>query len=225
MFADAYRATFATLGICLGNEDGCSISEIEEAEKHLGVTLPDPLRDYYLVAGRENRINQFHNRLISLEKLWIDAGHVVFMEENQWVVFWGVRAVGATQTDTAVFQGVNGRDKGIEWYPESESCGMFLNVMAIWHGSFGGAAAHTAVGYVDENSTRSLLDEKWKLVGDVNGMRAYIQNGRAVCFLKWEDFMQKHRKLPAWRVFAAAASTNELQQLKESLPAQWENWG
>jgi hypothetical protein len=97
--------------------------------------------------------------------------------------------------------------------------------MAVWHASFGGAAAHTAVGYVDESATRAKLDEQWKLIGEVNAMRAYKQASRAVCFLKWQDFMQKYRKLPAWRVFAATASAEELEQLKGSLQAQWEEWG
>lgn len=83
----------------------------------------------------------------------------------------------------------------------------------------------TAVGYVDESATRATLDEQWKLIGEVNAMRAYKQSGRAVCFIKWEDFIQKHRQLPAWRVFAAAASVGELERLKASLPAQWEEWG
>lgn len=60
------------------------------------------------------------------------------------------------------------------------------------------------------------------LIGEVNAMRAYKQAGRAVCFVKWEDFMQKHRKLPAWRVFVVAASADELDRLTDSLQALWE---
>jgi hypothetical protein len=137
-------------------------------------------------------------------------------------IFWNHKHAKA---DAAVFQGVNLREKGIEWHLDHDSCFTFLKVMAIWHASFGGAAAHTAVGYVDEGSTRATLDEQWEHVGEVNGIRAYRQPGRAVCFLKWEDFIQKHRKLPAWRMFAAAASAEELERLKASLQAQWEEWG
>lgn len=225
MFADSYQDTFATLGVRLGSGDGCLITEIEEAEKRLGVRLPESLKEFYLVAGREKRINQFHNRLLAPEKLRVEAERVVFLEENQWVVYWGVPAVREAQADAAVFQGVNLGDKGIEWYPETDSCSTFLNVMAVWHASFGGAAAHTAVGFVDEQTTRAALDEQWTLIGEVNAMRAYKQAGRAVCFIKWEDFMQKRRKLPAWRVFAATASADELERLKASLQAQWEGWG
>jgi len=67
-----------------------------------------------------------------------------------------------------------------------------------------------------------LLDDQWQLVGEVNAMRAYKQLGCAVCFLKWEDFIQRKRNLPAWRIFAAAASEDDLERTKHSLPAQWE---
>jgi hypothetical protein len=97
--------------------------------------------------------------------------------------------------------------------------------MAIWNASSGGAAANTAVGYVHEETTRRTLDQDWQLIGEVNAMRAYKQEGRAVCFLKWEDSIQKSRNLPPWRVFAAAASQAELKGIKASLEAQWEQTG
>ena len=56
-------------------------------------------------------------------------------------------------------------------------------------------------------------------------MRAYKQEGRAICFLKWEDVFQNKRNLPPWRVFAAAISETELERIKASLQAQWEQWG
>jgi hypothetical protein len=220
VFTDAYRDTFATLGVRLSSEDACSTADIDAAESRLKVRLPGSLREYYLLAGREKRINQFHNRLLPPEKLWIDSDRGVFMEENQWVVYWGVPAIQETRPDAPVFQGVNGREKGIRWYSETDSCANFLNVTAVWHASFGGAAAHTAVGYVDEEITRKTLDEHWQLVGEVNAMRAYKQRGRrAVCFLKWE------KNPPRWRVFATAASDDELERLKVSLDGRWEQWG
>jgi hypothetical protein len=225
VFTDTYHDTFATFGIRLRSEDACSNADVEAAESRLAIKLPGSLKDYYRVAGREKRINRFHNRLLPPEKLFIDSGRVVFMEENQWVVYWGVPAVPEMKRDDAVFQGVNRRDKGIEWYPEHDSCFTFLNVMAVWHASFGGAAVHTAVGYVDECTARAVLDERWEFIGEVNAMRAYKQSGRAVCLLKWVDLIQKHRKLPEWRVFAVAASEDELSQLQASLQAQWEEWG
>lgn len=222
MFVESYQDTFATVGVRLGRNDACSAADINKAERRLGIMLPESLKEFYRIAGREKRVNQCHNRLLSLEELWIDSERVVFMEENQSVVFWGIPAVREAKPDAALFQGVNCHDKGIEWYSETDSCSTFLNVMVVWHASFGGGAAHSAVGYVDENATRATLDQQWTLIGEVNAMRAYRQAGRAVCFLKWEDFLQKHRNLPTWRVFVAAASAEELEWLKASLQAQWE---
>ena len=225
MFTEAYHNTFATLGIRLRSEDSCANADIEDAERRLAVVLPESLKEYYRVAGRETRINRLHNRLLLPEKLFIDSGRVVFMEENQRVVYWSVPVGQDVKPDAVVFQGVNYRDKGIEWHPENDSCFTFLKVMAIWHASYGGAAANTAVGYVDEGITRAALDDRWQLVGEVNAMRAYKQPGRAVCFLKWEDFFQRKLNLPSWRLFAAAATLDELERLKDSVQAQWEPWG
>ncbi|MFL5243126.1 MAG: SMI1/KNR4 family protein [Gemmataceae bacterium] len=225
LFTDSYQDTFATLGVPLRSQDASANADIADAEQRLAIKLPSSLREYYLLAGREKRINQFHNRLLPPEKLFIDSGRLVFMEENQCVVYWAVPAAPEVKPDTAVFQGVSRRDKGIEWHTEHDSCFIFLNVMAIWHASFGGAGKHTAIGYVDESTTRVTLDQGWHFVGEANAMRAYKQSERAICFLKWEDFIQKDRQLPAWRVFAVAASEDGLSQLQASLPAHWKERG
>ncbi|WP_435016239.1 hypothetical protein TA3x_003803 [Tundrisphaera sp. TA3] len=225
MFADSYRETFASFGIPLGREDACTEAEIAEAEGRLAMRLPRSLREYHLVAGREQRINQYHNRFLPPEKMFADSGHLVFMEENQRVVYWGIPADREAKPDAAVFQGVNRRGEAIDWYEEHESCASFLNVMAIWNASFGGAAANIAAGQVDEAATRAMLDGHWKFSGEVNAMRAYTQPGRAVCFLRYHVGFPGSRTPPPWWVFAAAASAGELDRLKASLPAQWEPWG
>ncbi len=224
-FRDFYRETFATFGLRLCDEDGFADSDIKLAEQRLEIELPISLKEYYLVAGREKRINQFHDRLLPPEKLFTDSGRLVFMEENQCVVYWGTTADQVVKTDAQVFHGLNCHDSGIEWHPEHDSCFTFLTVMAVWHASFGGAAANTAVGYVEEQITRETLDGQWQFVGEVNAMRAYTQSGRAVCFLKWEDAFQKKLGLPAWRIFVAGASEDDLEQIRRSLRAEWDEWG
>jgi hypothetical protein len=221
VFGESYHETFAAIGVRLGKEDECAGADIEDAEKELGIRIPTCLKDYYVVCGREKQINQFHDRLLAPDEWFVDAERLIFMEENQRVVFWGIPASQQRTKDAAVFQGVNLEGESIEWHPEHDSCFTFLNVMAIWHASGGGAAANTAVGYVDERSTRKALDVHWKLVGEVNGMRAYTQSGRALCFLKWEDSIQKKSRLPPWRVYAAAATEADLERIKTSLQAQW----
>jgi len=222
VFRDSYRDTFAAVGVQLSIDDGCASADIDGAEKRLQVKIPLSLREYYLLSGWEKRINQFHNRLLAPEKWFIESDHLVFMEENQWVLYWGISAHEGPKTDAPVFQGVNLRIKGIQWHAEHDSCFIFLNAMAIWHASFGGAAANTAMGYVEEERARRTLDENWILVGEVNAMRAYKKGRQAACFLKWEDLLQRRHNLPAWRVSAAAATAADLEQLKTTLRAQWE---
>ncbi len=230
-FTDSYRETFATVGVHLRDEDGCTNAEIGEAERRLGIKIPASLQEYYLLSGREKRINQFFDRLRPPDKWEIDSVHwdidrnqLVFMEENQCAAYWGVPSAQERKADDAVSVGFNIRHKGIQWRPEHDSCFTFLNAMIFWHASFGGAVENTAVGFVQEEPARKTLDDGWQLVGEVRGMRAYRRNGQAICLVRWEDIMQKMRKLPPWRVHAAAASADALEETKIALPAQWERW-
>lgn len=222
---DSYRELFSCLGIQLRQEDGCSVEEISRVEEKMEIKIPESLRNFFLIAGRENRVNQFHNRILFPEKWELDSGYLIFLEENQNVVYWGVPAIQKSAADAEVFHGVNLRDDGIEWHKEHDSCSTFLQVMIAWHASCGGAVDHTAVGYVDELVTRERLDGEWQLIGEVNAMRAYRRPNQLVCFLKWEDMVQKIRKISPWRVFAAAASSADLEETKQLLTATWEPWG
>jgi hypothetical protein len=191
----------------------------------LKVKVPASLREFYLIAGREGRINQKYNRLLPPAKWLIDDRRLIFMEENQRTVFWAVAACNRASTDAVVFQGVNHKSEGIEWFVEHERCSEFLNVMAVWNATYGGAAAFCAVGYVDEVKTRETLDANFQFLGEVNEMRAYKNGAGVVSFLKWEDRFQQLRKLPPWRVFIGGADAERRTSVKNSLPAQWEDWG
>jgi hypothetical protein len=48
-----YLSLFARLGFPLSKCDGISEAQISKSEAKLGLRLPNALRDYYLVAGRE----------------------------------------------------------------------------------------------------------------------------------------------------------------------------
>ena len=76
--------------------DGVAEAEIAAAEARLGLKLPTVLREFYALVGRRKDINAVHNRLISLEESEVDQDRLVFYEENQAVVLWGVSI--ATQT-------------------------------------------------------------------------------------------------------------------------------
>jgi len=91
-FAERLNSTFATLVRPLTPEDGQSEMSISDPETRLGLKLPAVLRDYYLLAGRFDRFNRAHNELRRPDEWSVDGGKLVFLEENQCVVFWGVEA-------------------------------------------------------------------------------------------------------------------------------------
>src|SRR4051794_31829687 len=100
-----YRTLFGSLGYPLAARDGISEPQLAKAEKKMGVRLPGALRDYYLVAGRERSLNHAFNHLCMPGEWEVEASKLIFMEENQTVVVWGVTATSPPTQDPRVFQG------------------------------------------------------------------------------------------------------------------------
>ncbi len=111
--------------------DGLPDAEMREAEKRLGLQLPISLRDYYRTAGNLSELNEAHNLLLGPHSLFVEEGFLVFMEENQSVVRWGLKMseLSASQ-DPEVWQRVNS-DRA-EWYSEEMSFSEFIIRMFDW---------------------------------------------------------------------------------------------
>jgi hypothetical protein len=139
----------------------------------------------------------------------IERKRLIFMEENQAVVLWGVPVRDLHADDPAVYQGVNGPQ--IKWYREQRWCSTFLCVMLYWQAAFGGAMplSSTALASV---TLRRLLRHNWRFVGEVNRMQAFSKPGKSVCHLKWDN---------AWRVFAGAANQEKMDEIASELALTW----
>lgn len=219
-FADTYRTTYATLGHPLEAADELSASRQEAAENRLGIRIPKALREYYRVAGAEENFNRIFNRLLDPKDWFLDAERLVFMEENQAVVFWGVAATDTPTDDPPVFLGVNGDP--IAWYPEHAHCSAFLQVMLHWHGAFGGAMKYCSTARVSSQFSKKLK-RGWRLVGEINKMRAYNRDGRAICLLKWDDWPGQPAGRSLWRIFAGAVNERSLDQMAAELRVKWDD--
>ena len=166
--------------------DSASMDEehLARAERHFGVILPESLRGYYLTIGNLGILNDAHNQLLPPREWFLDDGKLVFMVENQAVVYWGVDATLSPDDDPPVFQGINRRpDEEIDWHLECPRCSVFLSVMLIWQAVMGGlewcgmsedTAGHSVVDY---------LESKWRRVGSDNETLAYRREGLAACLL------------------------------------------
>ena len=214
-FERYYRRSFELLGFPLKRSDGTALGRIEAAERRLGVCLPEPLRQYYLAAGKESRFNHAHNRLIDLSELEVDSKRLIFLEENQCVVVWGIDLKPTGGSDPKVLQGVTGDE--IRWYREHEHCSIFLNVMLHWQAAFGGGMPFTASAPAPPFS-RARLKSHWTCVGESNRMKAYSRPGQVVCLLKWKD----GEDAALWRVFAGAADRRLFDAIPSELRIEWD---
>ena len=217
-FQSEYRQLFKEVGQPLSSRDGIPESRITAAEKRLGSHLPVSLREYYLVAGSEKKLNLAFNRLYEVSEWELDSGKLVFMEENQATVRWGVTVRSRPADDPQVLQSQLCQGAYEDWEPEHDSCAVFLKFMICMHASFGGGLECTASAAIPE-TLQKTLDESWRFMGEVKKMRAYTREGQVVCFSPWKDFFGSK---PIWRVFAGAASRQALEAIQRDLAVVWD---
>ncbi|HEU5118345.1 MAG TPA: hypothetical protein VFT74_17135 [Isosphaeraceae bacterium] len=181
-FAEQLEATVATLARPLRPEDGEPEASLANAEEHLGVRLPQVLRDYHLLSGRFDRFNRSHNRLLRPDEWFLDGGKLVFLEENQGVVYWGVDATLSPGEYSPVYQGPNIQGQPTEWYLEHENLSEFLlvhlHLQAVWGGYDFMGGAGISIPALEE----FLVG--WTFSGQVNELRAYDRKGGAACVLE-----------------------------------------
>ncbi len=205
MFQARYRAAYAALGVPLTSGDGVPMNDLMAQPE-----LPLALRDYYAVAGLEERLNQSHNRLLALEDAFVDRGRFVFMEENQNAVVWGV-PLNSGAPDPTVEQGV---DSGkLEWHSEGVACAEFLETMLYVQASFG-ALEHVVTADVPGDFEHTL-EAKFRRVGRIGTLSAYAPDGCALTFTPWFD--------DEWRVFGGFHSVKQKRAVAKALGLSWED--
>jgi hypothetical protein len=187
-FSQRLESTFATLARPLTPEDGEPEPSVAQAEARLGLRLPSVLRSYYLLAGRYDRFNRAHNRLLRPEKWPVDGGKLVFLEENQWVLSWGVEASRSPDDDPPVYQGPNIRGRPTEWHLEHERCSEFLLVMLHLQAVWGGYDFIGGSDITPEALPRFLTD--WTPAGRVKELMAFHREGGAACVLEGAGSLQ-----------------------------------
>lgn len=128
MFKEYYATRFEEIcGSPLQTSDGLSDELVQIKLQQLGLKIPEALAQYYAVAGL-HWLNKEHNRLRDLEELeWFDD-KLVFMDENQWVLYWGILKTDLYAPNPTIWQGINGNV--IQWNNEGCKCAQFI--MAMW---------------------------------------------------------------------------------------------
>ncbi len=201
-FKNYYRRIYQTFGYPLGERTALSPEGIAAAERRLGVRIPAALRDYYLVAGRERRFGACHNRFRAPPQWEIDKQRLVFLEENQAVVLWGVSTRNPNSPDPPVSRGVN--DEPITWAPEHRKCSVFLAHMLHCQAVMGGFRFYGRAD-VPEGFDYRFAENGWTYYGEVRSLMAYSRPNQAVCLE------------PPMTVLAGAKTKGGLQAIADDL--------
>ncbi|MCC7420586.1 MAG: hypothetical protein IT428_09905 [Planctomycetaceae bacterium] len=175
-FKSIYRRLFECFGYPLSRRAAIGESTIETIEKSLNIVVPPALRDFYAVAGGERRFSRSHNRVLAPRDWFVSKGRLVFMEENQAVVLWGV-SLRTSDDDAPVSQAVN--DDELTWSRVSRRCSTFLSVVLHLQAVYGGFK-HCAMARPPRGLKRRLM-RNWTCHGTVNRLTAYSRPNQAAC--------------------------------------------
>jgi hypothetical protein len=143
------------------------------------VRVPEALRCYYATAGNMP-LNNAYNDLLAPESWRLDRHVLVFLDENQGVVKWGVPARKARQVDPTILYTVSDGSRGhADWAPEDLICSDFLVLMLCWQAAHGGLP-HTGWAQVQPAVGQALA----KCLGPVwqsRDLQASYRSGQVVC--------------------------------------------
>src|SRR5258707_4552228 len=85
-----YERTVAAFFAPIRKADGLSERSVSAGERRLGIALPLLLREIYLRVGKRADLRKYH-RLLGPAELRVSANALLFFEESQQVVYWGIK--------------------------------------------------------------------------------------------------------------------------------------
>ena len=103
--------------------DGLGDESVEARLRRRGVQIPKALFAYYSIAGY-HWINKQHNRLRPIEELDWYVDWLVFMDDDQGLVSWGIHREDLGSPDPVVWQGILGEE--IDWLQENLTISEFF---------------------------------------------------------------------------------------------------
>ncbi|BAP31242.1 uncharacterized protein CHSO_2205 [Chryseobacterium sp. StRB126] len=121
---------------------GFSETEIISVEQSLNIKLPAVLHEYYLAIGKNKTVNDSHNRLLSPNNFYFtEDRYLVFYEENQGVVQWGIKETDLHLDNPSVWGNYDTVHES-DWQQETQTLENFFLSMSIYYGTLGGLLYH-----------------------------------------------------------------------------------
>lgn len=179
------------LGRALDVSEGVDIQSIEVAEKKLGVKLPQALKDFYLTVGKISLFTDGFEFFAKPKQIYIKGNKLVFLEENQAVLSWGVDLEDLSKDIVPVYHSPNigESEDDVIWYTEALPLPEFLELIMYYQAASADADIQAKtkggyplsyMGYKSDLENAEIWDKfqkeltaKWKKVVDGNGLVIY----------------------------------------------------
>jgi hypothetical protein len=159
----------------LRKEDGIDSKLLEEVEYILELTLPVPLKEFYLCVGNTESFTNSFEQFVKPDELVFIKEKLVFLEENQGVCCWGVNA---NEDNPVVYQYTEESD---EWYSEEVQLSEFLGMMLYYQFAQGGYEYGGAINQISDENLNNITQD-WEKVIDNNGLVIYWQQGKLIWY-------------------------------------------
>jgi hypothetical protein len=157
--------------------DGIPKTEIISVEKRLALKLPQALKSLYELTGNFNDLHSAYDKLIPLSELALVDGLLIFYEENQGVVLWGIREQDFDIPDPPVYQAQPGAAP-LACYITAETLSDFLLYMLLRQ-AVSGAMPHTSSCEANPKTVRAIK-ENWPFIAEMEGTRIYNRGGQVI---------------------------------------------
>ncbi|TDX87283.1 hypothetical protein B0I22_1471 [Epilithonimonas xixisoli] len=158
-------------GISEAEHFGYSETEILNFEETNNIKLPKVLRDYYLSLGKHKILNESYNRLLEPNSQigFSDDRYLVFYEENQGVIFWGINENDLSLENPKIYGNYDAINLSEEWFEDSPNIEKFLLSMAILNGTLGGLKYNANKISEDElkAETLEIIEKKWEEIKNI----------------------------------------------------------
>jgi len=191
-----------------GPTDGFTRDELNRIQSKSDYRLPKALRDFYQGVGKFKTILQAHNRFYKPARLVRMEDKLVFCEENQAVVYWGIAVRDEVKANPPVYQGIN--CEPMEWHIEADQCSDFLTGMIYWQAVNGGLPL---VRFAQGPATLRERVRKWPLVWQDADSKLFNCRTSVLCLTR--------RDKQTFDVQVASTSDDELDKLGEQLGIRW----
>jgi hypothetical protein len=180
-----YERTVAAYFAPIGKADGLSEKAVSACERRIGGALPLVLREYYLRVGRRADLTRKYHRLLGPADLRVSAKALLFFEESQQVVYWGIKMTDTAEADPPVWQATNHTKKRLAWYPDHDRLSDFF--LTLLFRQFLEYSEHNGAMPISKK-VLSAIRRGWprvtlrgKNLGDIE---VFGRDGQALCVFK-----------------------------------------